>query len=199
MSTTARFAYLGRFLACLVDAPLATLAFGSGAWVGPFTLAEAMALYWNSETVVATFTDPVGTPVTATMTGINGATAATPRNRICTSDQYFSVSVSLAYNFSFALHLPQLYNGGYFFEVIGRIFDDLQDHDVYFDLLDANAGAMPMPGNVEVARYTATVFGKSVILVLWGDAADMDGSEAPEPIPPTYDPGLVITANYYTF
>lgn len=191
MSTAARFVSIGYFRDCY---PITSVPgpgsndIGEGVYFGPFTLAQAMALYWNCETINANGRTLTGDffPVL----GTNGP-AAVPKDRVCPTTAIGGASNGFAQLFSSPNEFYEVFfenqvlaSDGFHIPVSGFFYSGA--HHVFSLNPIADTGGSAL---VKIATYSATIFGAGASIYLYRDSS----GSAPG------DPSFAMTANFFSY
>jgi hypothetical protein len=151
MSTTADFVSIGNFPFCPQLPSTYTPGFEDGVLVGPFTLSQAMALFWNAE--IFSFNAQGNTLTISTSTN--------PHQRVCyfyyaSGVDYWSSS-NIKHDLVVNHNLPYVDgSGNYWFRVRAHYYTDITAN-FYFSLFST-----PQGDYVFDHSFTATVLGVSM-------------------------------------
>ena len=192
MSTATRFVFPRLFRSCYAITTVpssATSDPGEPAWVGPLTLAEILALYWNTETVAMNghVLDGFYGP------GLTNGAMSEPRKRICalnasgcpTNFIYKNYGTGSGQGF-YEIIFENLINtaGGYYLPVSAYFYEDAGRY-----VFSLNSNVYARGAATLVATYNANIFGKSVPLYLFRYSLGTQPG----------DPSLTAVASYYSY
>lgn len=184
MSTATAFATLGVFRDCYAEEsvpPVGSNDPGEHVYFGPFTLTQAMALYWNTESITAHGQTFYGY--------LSLGPAAPPRERVCGlyaggPSNIFALNNATDF-YEIAFESQVLAIDGYYIPVSASF--EANGGDYLFSLNPTCADDSDL---VLITSYPCTIFGAAGTIYLY----HVEG-----PVSTPGNPSFAMVANYYTY
>lgn len=188
MSTATRFTNIGYWPAGWCGnypAPLSSYSGSTNNLIGPFTLSEVMALYWNMESITVT-----SSIETRTVTDFNPPSNYQPNTRVCGG--FFNYPPSGVGDGVHIFATSQIYydtSNNYYFRVLCSVYSPTIAGvgSIYFQTLDPMTSAYYSLDHT----FTGYVFGKSVTVKCY----KLIGSYPAWP----YSDTFTVTNSYFTY